>query len=431
MTELASKIKEEYCQDNIIKWTEKDTLVIYLNSLIQFNEFLWLNLYQFKNSIELDDIKNLIKLIEIKNKVKEDLLFRDINIDTIEKKLNILFQNNVKNKIQNNIQKKMDKELVVLQNNLTNLTNKNLPKIFDENDIKEEIAEINKKINEIKTKKKNIDDFVVIFNEKQQNSIYNIVCSLEEFKDKLIKKRNINYEEFIKLAKILGKDYLKLLHILFDYKKEQLNYLIMCDFNYELIMIDIKELEKDKDKKKAYNKYFNNHMETIIADFNDLDKYEDYTINYVNQDILNIIYINIVFPICWEIYNTLLQYLFEKYNSESLNKITTNDTNLVLKNLKLYLKNKIYEILDIKNPLKSYDSLELYRDIIINFFVDFTNKKLEDDDKKEMLKIIELYSNILQNISSKFYNDIKEYLVDIQKIIIFIKIYNLFKKYEI
>ena len=234
----------------------------------------------------------------------------------------------------------------------------------------------------------------------------------------------------MEFAKLLDKDYLKLLHLLHDFKREETNYLFMCDFNYELITADIKELEKDNDKNNAYNKYFNKHIDTIIADFNDLDKYEDYSINYINQEILKIIYINMVFTISWEIYNTLLQYLFEKYNTESLEKTKTFDTKLVLKNLKLYLKNKIYEILDIKNPLKSYDSLELYKDLIINSFMDFANKKLEEEDKKKMEQILEYYTKILQTIANRFYNDIKEYLIDQRKIIILLKIYELLKNCE-
>ena len=53
-------------------------------------------------------------------------------------------------------------------------------------------------------------------------------------------------------------------------------------------------------------------------------------------------------------FRNVCKYLFEKYNTESLEKTKNFDTKLVLKNLKLYLKNKIYEILDIKNPLAGY-----------------------------------------------------------------------------
>ena len=430
--DIATKIHEDSHQDNVIRWTDKDTSVIYLNSLIQFNEFMWLNLYQFKNNINMTDITKLKEILKLKNKnkIKEDLLIRDIDEKIVKKKLDVIFGNNIKKRFENSIQKKINEERKVLQNTFDNLNNAALPKIFNQDEIDAEKAEITKKIIEIENKKKNVDDFIVIFKEQQQKSVEEIICYLDQFKKNFIKKTSINYEEFMEFAKLLDKDYLKLLHLLHDFKREETNYLFMCDFNYELITADIIELEKDKDKKDAYNKYFNKHIDTIIADFNDLDKYEDYSINYINQEILKIIYINMVFTISWEIYNTLLQYLFEKYNTESLEKTKNFDTKLVLKNLKLYLKNKIYEILDIKNPLKSYDSLELYKDLIINSFMDFANKKLEEEDKKKMEQIIEYYSKILQTIASAFYNDIKEYLIDQRKIIILLRIYNLLRNCE-
>ena len=142
-----------------------------------------------------------------------------------------------------------------------------------------------------------------------------------------------------------------------------------------------------------------------------------------------------VFTISWEIYNTLLQYVFEKYDNPQLVNINKenrkqNDARLVIKNIKLYLKNKLYEILDIKNPIKSYDSIEVYKDVIINFFVDFTGKKLEEEDKKKMEQILEYYTKILQTIANRFYNDIKEYLTDQRKIIILLKIYEFLKNCE-
>ena len=428
--DIASKINEDFHKDNIIRWTEKDTSVIYLNSLVQFNEFIWLNLYQFKNNINMIDITKLKEILKSKNKIKEDLLIRDINIETVKKKLNVIFGNNIKKRFEKSILEKNKEELKILKNKLDNLENQavHLPEMFNKDEINVDIAEIKKKIDEIKNKKKDVKDFVVILKDNQKKSVDDIICYLDSFKSKFIKKTNINYEEFMEFAKLLDKDYLKLLHLLHDYKKEENIYLFMCDFNYELMTVNINEL--DKDKKDAYEKYFYNHIDTIIADFNDLDKYEDYTINYINQEILNIIYINMVFTISWEIYNTLLQYLFEKYDERSLKETTKFDSKLVLKNLKLYLKNKIYEILDIKNPLKSYDSLELYKDIIINSFIDFTNKKLEEEDKKKMEQILEYYSRILQTIASRFYDDIKEYIIDQRKIIILLKIYDLLKNYE-
>ena len=47
-----------------------------------------------------------------------------------------------------------------------------------------------------------------------------------------------------------------------------------------------------------------------------------------------------------------------------------------------------------------------------------------------MEQILEYYSRILQTIASRFYDDIKEYIIDQRKIIILLKIYDLLKNYE-
>jgi hypothetical protein len=435
--DLVSKIHEDFNKDNIILWTDKDTSVIYSNSLIQFNEFLWLNLYHFKNNISMTDIKILKTYLSKNKSIKENLLMREIDDTIVKKKLDIIFGNDIKKKLLENFETKACEEIADLNNTLKNLENLNqgLPQIFNQAEIAAEIAEIKKKINKIENRNKDVNNFIKIFNNKQQKSVEEIICYFSDFKSKFIKATDINFEELMEFAKLIDKDYFKILHLLFDFKKEQNNLLFMCDFNYELIAFNITELDKDITIQEAYKNYFYKHIETIVDDFFDLDKYEDYTVNYVNQVILKIININMVFTISWEIYNTLLQYIFEKYDASQLENINKNnrkqnDSRLVIKNIKLYLKNKLYEILEIKNPIKSYDSIEVYKDVIINFFIDFAGKKLEEEDKKKIEQILEYYTKILQTIANRFYNDIKVYLTDQRKIIILLKIYERLKNCE-
>jgi hypothetical protein len=202
----------------------------------------------------------------------------------------------------------------------------------------------------------------------------------------------------------------------------------MCDFNNKLISIDITKL--DEKKKIVYMKYFKNHINIIFEDFNDLEKKEDYSLNYVNDEILKIIYLNIVNVISFEIYNSIFLYLFEKYDTESLRDYE-NDRLIIMKNLKLLLKNKIFDKLEIKNEDKTYETNEFYQDTIIKYFVNLVNKNLDDEEDKKMIeKIIKLYSNIMECIASKFYNEIKEYLINQRKIILMQQIYDKLVYYE-
>ena len=94
------------------------------------------------------------------------------------------------------------------------------------------------------------------------------------------------------------------------------------------------------------------------------------------------------------------------------------------------LKNKLFDKLSIKNKDKNYETNEFYKDNIIELFIQFVNNKLEEDDKKGLEQIIEFYSKILENISDKFYQEIKDYLTNQRKIVLLLKIYNLIKNAE-
>jgi len=436
--EIALKINEDFVKiyensDNIIgetklKWTIKDTKTIFSYSLNQFNEYLWLKLYEFKNNISNEDIDNLKKILESRRYIKEDLLIKSIDINIIKTKLEKMFlRTDNKNNLENNFKNKICDELSNLYNAKNNLLKIQNNKLFDNEEIQKEINEINEEISIKENQKVDINNFIKVFNKNQEERVSDIIRILQADKSNLIKKFNLNMEEFTKLSKKLDNDYLKLLHLLYDIKSEETNSYI-SDFNYELICTDINELEKEQ--KKAYRKYFENHLNTIFMDFNDLEKYEDYSINYVNYQILEIIYVNMVHTISWEIYNGLLKYLLEKYDLETKKEKRDLDTKLILKNIKILLKNKIFDILLIKNPDKVYETSEFYKDIIINTLIDFTNKKLEDEDKKNMEEIIEFYVRILENIVNLFYNDIKENLIDQRKIVLLLKIYYKLKYYE-
>ena len=419
-----------------LEWTKKDTKVIFYSCLNQFNEYLWLKLYEFKNNISIDNITKLKDIIGVMNNnsvVNENLLIKGIDEKEIREKLNKIFnKSNIKHKLEGEFDIKKCDNLSNLENALKNFEKLQTEKLFDEDTITKKIEEIKIQINKKKTEESKIDEIKILFNKSQDDKVNKIMDLLKKHKDELIKNFNLNMVEFTKLSKELEEDYLKILHILYEFKSEK-NDIYICDFNYKLICLNIDEINKEenKDNKIVYKKYFEDHINPIFEDFNDLEKKEDYNMNYVNNEILNIIYVNIVYTISYEIYNSILLYLFEKYNAVSLtDKDRTKNKNLIFKNLKLLLKNKIFDKLEIKNEDKIYESHEFYKDLIENTFINLFNKNLEEDDKKIMEQIIESYSIILENIASKFYNEIKEYLTNQRKIVLLLQIYDKLKLYE-
>jgi hypothetical protein len=437
VNELVLDIDKDIIIENKSKWSHNDTKAIFYNCLYQFNEFIWLKLYEFKNNITLENINNLIAIIEDNyNNIKKGLLITEININDIQSKLErILNQNNKKNKLEDELYKSKCKELNDLSNRISNL--EILKKSATYVNIDDDITKLEEEYNRKNAEKIEIDKFIKLFNTSQQSKIDTIICTIDEKKMNIEKKLLLNVNDILNdLSKKLEEDYLKILHILYDIKlKDGSEYL--CDFNKILMTINIQDLEKNKDIKKinAYKKYFKDHLNPIFEDFNDLEKLEDYTVNYVNIEILNIIYVNIVHTIAYEIYNSLLQYLFDKYadnlqKNESKDKQTSNKK-VIIKNIKSLLKNKLFDKLSIKNKDKNYETNEFYRDNVIELFIQFINNKLEDDDKKAMDQTIDFYSKILENISDKFYNEIKDYLTNQRKIILLLKIYDIIKDAEL
>jgi hypothetical protein len=399
-----------------------------------------MKLYEFKNNITLENINALINIINDKyhpksSQPKNGLLIKEIKITEIQSRLEkILNKNNKKNKLEDELYKRKCNELNDLSNRISNLNKLKDSILYDNIDV--DIKKLEEEYQRRDAEKIEIDKFIKLFNTSQESKINTIVCTIDEIKSNIEKKLLLNINDTLSdLSKKLEDDYLKILHIFYDIKTNSgLDYL--CDFNDILMSINIQELEKNKDVKKidAYKNYFEKHINSIFEDFNDLEKLEDYTVNYVNIEILNIIYVNIVHTIAYETYNSLLQYLFEKYadnlqKNEDKDKTTTNKK-VIIKNIKSLLKNKLFDKLLIKNKDKNYETNEFYRDNVIELLIQFVNNKLEEDDKKIFEQIIEFYSKILENISDKFYKEIKDYLTNQRKIVLLLKIYNVIKDAE-
>ena len=205
----------------------------------------------------------------------------------------------------------------------------------------------------------------------------------------------------------------------------------MCDFNYLLINIKLDKLNTDEFI--TYEKYFTNFINSIFEDYNDLEKIEDFEVNYVNYTILNIIKINLVNTISCEIYNYIVKYLVDKYIN--IDKKETNemyDKKIILKNIKDFINNKIYDKLNLKNPSKEYKTEDENKKLIKeNVFIGIIKRNKDTENKEsddtQIENILKFYGFIAENIAYYYYEEIKRYLDDLRKIILLLKIYNILK----
>lgn len=445
---LQNEIKVQGFTNIEINNQPKYIQVVLYNCINQFNDFLWLNLYEFKNDITLSnitDLKNIISKhvtsLNPKNKINliEDLIINDlINYNDITTELkNMFIVDKLNDKVsqmlkQNNNEISELKKSIVEFTNLLNINKKNgIKGIITEKEINDKIKNIEDKIIEKEKENKNIE-FVL----KNITNVDSIICdifsSINSFK--LIDNLKLDFDEFAKLSKKLCENYFKILNLIYvNTNIITNNKIYMCDFNYLLINIKLDKLNTDEFV--IYEKYFTNFINSIFEDYNDLEKIEDFEINYVNYTILNIIKINLVNTISCEIYNYIVKYLVDKYlniDTNETNEMYDKNKKEILKNIKDFINNKIYDKLNLKNISKEYKSEDenkkLIKENIFNGII-IRNKEIEkkESDNAQIDNILKFYGFIAENIAFYYYEEMKRYLNDLRKIVLLLKIYNIIK----
>jgi hypothetical protein len=433
---LENEIKAQGFTNIEINNQPKYIQVILYNCINQFNDFMWLNLYEFKNNITLSTITELKKIMVNQNpkiNLIEDLIINNLTSYTdIKTKLkNMFIADKINDKISQ-MHKQNEDEINELNKSKIEFQNllsiKGKKGIIDETEIKNKIKVIDTEISKKESENLNIKivlDKITDVDAKCCN-IFTIISN-----HKLIENLKLNFDEFSKLSKELCEDYFKILNLIYTVTKTDTKIddkIYMCDFNYLLINIKLDKLNSNEFLN--YENYFANFINTIFEDYNDLEKYEDFEINYVNYTILNIIKINLVNTISCEIYNYIVKYLVDKY----LNKDNTKTKELyeknkkeILKSIKDFINNKIYDKLNLKNPDKEYKSEKETKKLIKDHYFIGIIQRDNEDDNKEIENILKFYSFIAENVAFHYYEEITRYLNDLRKIILLLKIYNILK----
>ncbi|KAB8122056.1 MAG: hypothetical protein BGWL_c0370 [Candidatus Phytoplasma cynodontis] len=311
---------------------------------------------QNKNNIKKKDNNknNYVEIIKINKQILENNLFEDFN-----KEINNIYQKNKDQKLSNEFEKKIIKQIKKI--NIDYNTN---------------IQKIKKKINKIKIKEK-------------KTNIKNI-NNLQEQKNYIISKHKINYNKINNSIQKKQKIYYEFQQKIEKIKNEYKNYLNRIEKVKEKIIFDKKEQEKEifekKEKiskktnkeKQEINVFFNKKFFDINNKINELKKEHKNNIKNIKNN-----------------YETTKKEIKEKQKEELL-KINNNKINIFFENelkehnkilieqKKEFIKNNDYlnqkeKKLFIQEKLKTFFILQPIQKINYQNFIKFMNEILQNE----------------------------------------------------
>lgn len=409
---------------------------IIFNSLFLFNDCLWLLLLQAPNGWKFEDkikLKNLIKKYK-KYELKEKLLIKSLTDADKTYMKSIYSVGSLNSKILQIIND-LKKEITDLTNTNSQLEQeKNTLEVVAKTEVNPMLdSMINKNNLAIKQKQGEINKLnSALIKESSQNlvidKLFNKITDA-----KLIKSMCIDWDNYNKLIRDdLWNFYLPLIEIQ-NKKNNSPTEKYMSVYNYGLLNLPYKLLNLEEIK--LLSDYNNLIINNIYADYYDLEKYEDIEFNYINDYILNIIYLNVVNVISIEMYNGIIEFLANKYSSnarikEIIENIKNPDVIPMYDTMVELLKNAVWDKLKLKNPEleKNYQDVSFYiMELKSKIKIIFT--LLENPEDNEFLdKIINFYKGICENVSYNVYQEIINLLNDLKRRSLLFEILNLIKK---
>ena len=428
LTNYLKNLNETYLlknQDEVIKNIIKNCLYI-------FNEYLWFLLYQFFNGITLGDIS---KLKEIIGKINNILISDDNklliqNFDEQDKEeLKNLVVDKESNGFYNDSVKEYQQKINNLKNQLTQyeeIKRKNLNLYSDIDDrIRKTDLEIYNLENELNNLQGKININMI---KKKVDEDYDYIQ-----RTNLVNNMEINYNEYDNLIRKIGKNYYDLISIL---NKKNKNNITLSKLEFLLILLEINKL--DSVELDTITKYFNNFINKIYGDFNDLDKYEDAEYNYINYNMLKIIKMSISNIFAFEFINHLRIFLIKKLNSSSvpdktiIGKIKSPQfSTKVYKNIINIFNNAIIDKLGLRNQDGEKDYPD--NDTLVNGLINDVRSYLMyeqsfvEEVSTEIRQLCMYYNALVDNISLNTYDEMKMLLENLKKKSLLIEIYNLIK----
>ncbi len=398
---------------------EKVVFNLILMCIYMFNEFIWMKMYSFPNGWTLNNKMQICRLLQV-GPENENLLIKLFN-DEDERELE---QESVEF-----INKRYSEQFKsILQEEIDDLNNKiaELDKARTDSKLLTDIDDLKLKYETLKSEKENK---ILELSRKQtklvSNVSHSIVPEIDNYKNDLIKQNVIDYEKYDELVVELRDVYYKMIKLL----NKKVDKITVSDdrtiANSQLLLMNLSApiIKSNVDLLNNYNKKI---IDSIYAEFEDLDKYDDTEYNTVNMAMLNIIKINVINVISEELSKLLFTYFISNYDSLYIQKVKANpkgaSPDAIKEGLFIVLKDYLYTSANVKlktiNPDKDI-SLDLIRARVVkNIYKIFGIITFEFDSEEfnEVMNLINFYSDVSDNISLNAYEEMIKLLVNLKKI---------------
>ena len=191
------------------------------------------------------------------------------------------------------------------------------------------------------------------------------------------------------------------------------------------------KLELKDAKDVNVNNFFEHFVKKIYEDYYDLDQNEDAEYNYVQHEILSIIFLNVGSMVAFELVNRLMIYCDKHHISNAPDALVGREegeeVGTAIKRRTIETRNKVYayakdamtdeiiEKLGVKNPDKQYTTTDTHDDIIIDALKTAYSFVAGETDIRDIKQIITFYRTLAENIAKNSYDEMRMILDDLRR----------------
>jgi hypothetical protein len=191
------------------------------------------------------------------------------------------------------------------------------------------------------------------------------------------------------------------------------------------------KLELKDAKDVNVNNFFEHFVKKIYEDYYDLDQNEDAEYNYVQHEILSIIFLNVGSMVAFELVNRLMIYCDKHHISNAPESVVGRkegeEVGTAIKRRTIETRDKLYayakdamtdeiiEKLGVKNPDKQYATTDTHDDIIIDALKTAYSFVVGETDIRDIKQIITFYRTLAENIAKNSYDEMRMILDDLRR----------------
>jgi hypothetical protein len=173
--------------------------------------------------------------------------------------------------------------------------------------------------------------------------------------------------------------------------------------------------------------FFKHFVKKIYEDYYDLDQNEDAEYNYVQHEILSIIFLNVGSMVAFELVNRLMIYCNKNHTYQTTYSKLGNIRDKLYVYAKDAITDEIIEKLGVKNPDKQYTTTDTHDDIIIDALKTAYSFVAGETDIRDIKQIITFYRTLAENIAKNSYDEMRMILDDLRRKSLLIEIAHILK----